>query len=102
ASAATPDLHSFPTRRSSDLILKRWKEGPVWVAVQGGRLVGTIAAAAKRRALYIRSMAIVPRARRQGIGKMLLEEVENFAKAAGRSEDHTSELQSRGHLVCRL
>jgi len=64
-------------------ILKRWKEGPVWVAVQGGRLVGTIAAAAKRRALYIRSMAIVPSARRQGIGKMLLEEVENFAKAAG-------------------
>src|SRR5439155_21724158 len=24
------------------------------------------------------------------------------ADAAGRSEEHTSELQSRGHLVCRL
>src|SRR5690625_5672286 len=23
-------------------------------------------------------------------------------RAAGRSEEHTSELQSRGHLVCRL
>src|SRR5690625_6728555 len=25
-----------------------------------------------------------------------------FAQAASRSEEHTSELQSRGHLVCRL
>src|SRR5690625_5906918 len=24
------------------------------------------------------------------------------ARAVGRSEEHTSELQSRGHLVCRL
>src|SRR5690625_7219852 len=26
----------------------------------------------------------------------------NAAKSRGRSEEHTSELQSRGHLVCRL
>src|SRR6266508_1491465 len=26
----------------------------------------------------------------------------HFAAIAGRSEEHTSELQSRGHLVCRL
>src|SRR5690625_966833 len=25
-----------------------------------------------------------------------------YRRAAGRSEEHTSELQSRGHLVCRL
>src|SRR5437870_10868792 len=25
-----------------------------------------------------------------------------FAEVGGRSEEHTSELQSRGHLVCRL
>src|SRR3984893_9023525 len=25
-----------------------------------------------------------------------------LARAVGRSEEHTSELQSRGHLVCRL
>src|SRR5437870_6139599 len=25
-----------------------------------------------------------------------------FTEAAARSEEHTSELQSRGHLVCRL
>src|SRR5437870_7990556 len=28
--------------------------------------------------------------------------VESFGGALGRSEEHTSELQSRGHLVCRL
>src|SRR5690625_6893084 len=27
---------------------------------------------------------------------------EEFAVAVGRSEEHTSELKSRGHLVCRL
>src|SRR5690625_6869963 len=26
----------------------------------------------------------------------------NFLPGVGRSEEHTSELQSRGHLVCRL
>src|SRR5437870_9369223 len=26
----------------------------------------------------------------------------NYPRAAPRSEEHTSELQSRGHLVCRL
>jgi ribosomal protein S18 acetylase RimI-like enzyme len=51
--------------------------------VKDGRLVGTIAALAKNDALYIRSMAVVPSARRQGIGKILLSEVESFAKAGG-------------------
>src|SRR5690554_36071 len=30
------------------------------------------------------------------------ENIEYFAKLNGRSEEHTSELQSRPHLVCRL
>src|SRR5437870_6697296 len=56
------DLHSFPTRRSSDLQLSgirvcdgdyyRWRDG--------------------------------------------------YLQRLSRSEEHTSELQSRGHLVCRL
>jgi GNAT superfamily N-acetyltransferase len=64
-------------------IEQRWNEGPVWSVVKDGRLVGTIAALAKNDALYIRSMAVVPSARRQGIGKILLSEVESFAKAGG-------------------
>src|SRR6202522_4631724 len=29
-------------------------------------------------------------------------EISSFGKVVGRSEEHTSELQSRRHLVCRL
>ena len=50
-------------------IEQRLKEGPVWSALKNGRLVGTVAAVAKGDALYIRSMAVVPSARGQGIGK---------------------------------
>src|SRR5438132_417415 len=64
-------------------IEQRWNEGPVWSVVKDGRVVGTVAAIAKGNALYIRSMAVVPSARGQGIGKMLLVEVEGFARAGG-------------------
>ena len=64
-------------------IEQRWNEGPIWSVVKDGRLVGTVAAVAKNDALYIRSMAVVPSARGQGIGKILLVAVENFARAGG-------------------
>jgi len=64
-------------------IEQRWNEGPVWSALQNGRLVGTVAAVAKDDALSIRSMAVLPSARGQGIGKILLAEVERFARAGG-------------------
>src|SRR5436305_2794286 len=64
------DLHSFPTRRSSDL-----RQGP---PARTGRRLGS-------RPLLV--------ARSDGA----------YVEAAGRrSEEHTSELQSRPHLVCRL
>src|SRR5437660_9655864 len=63
------DLHSFPTRRSSDL--------EQYLVLASARLLHPAADLALRR-------------RRAG-------------RAWGRrSEEHTSELQSRGHLVCRL
>ena len=64
-------------------IEQRWNEGPIWSVVKDGRLVGTVAAVAKGDALYIRSMGVVPSARGQGIGEMLLVEVERFARAGG-------------------
>src|SRR5690606_41476535 len=73
------DLHSFPTRRSSDLggTCARPGRGQAWRR-QGhgrtGRRAGWQGAAADQRA----------------------------AAGAGRSEEHTSELQSRENLVCRL
>src|SRR5690606_41702657 len=82
------DLHSFPTRRSSDLHWRgqqRQRLAPPAAADQPGHEVGA-------------GIAVV-----QGV-----VEVEHDQPAAGRvrlrprSEEHTSELQSRENLVCRL
>src|SRR5205809_3451161 len=64
------DLHSFPTRRSSDLF--RGKDVPdKWKVIDG-------------------ALVVSPKNGKRA--------VENLP----RSEEHTSELQSRLHLVCRL
>src|SRR5205814_9255316 len=95
-SRAPPLLHSFPTRRSSDLIgllagsvcygavmlrdRLKWDDAlDVWAAHGVGGLMGTIL-----------------------LGAFAFLSV-NTAGADGlRSEEHTSELQSLRHLVCRL
>src|SRR5207244_13364692 len=74
------DLHSFPTRRSSDL------------AVERGR--GKISGDEKQCG------------HEEGLQKTLVHAEKQLGpEAAGyfsRSEEHTSELQSPDHLVCRL
>src|SRR5207253_8071626 len=74
ASVALRDLHSFPTRRSSDLELLRRAGGRDADATRAGRF---------------------------SAGDPFRGVLDHNA-IAGRSEEHTSELQSRGHLVCRL
>src|SRR5207302_9448849 len=81
-------LHSFPTRRSSDLT------GIPSVAILNRS--AQIAASYDRGAIQdipnvsrVRSANAVVRAGRQQFG-------------TSRSEEHTSELQSRENLVCRL
>src|SRR5947209_14505709 len=69
-------LHSFPTRRSSDLQRLRRAIGWVDARMPGG-------ANCNRRALLEISL-------------------DSGAAADPRSEEHTSELQSRQYLVCRL
>lgn len=71
------------TTPTSDQIQKRWSEGPVWVTAQGDRLVGTISAIPKSEGLYIRSMAVLPAARGHGIGRLLLQAVEQVAIVQG-------------------
>jgi GNAT superfamily N-acetyltransferase len=65
-----------PTARQ---IEDRWREGPVWVAVQKEDLVGTVAAVPKSSGFYVRSMAVLPAARGQRIAGHLLKAVERFA-----------------------
>src|SRR5439155_26284018 len=83
--AAHQHLHSFPTRRSSDLrrILYSMHENghtPDKKYVKSARVVGDV------------------------MGKYHPHGDQAIYDALDgiRSEEHTSELQSRGHLVCRL
>src|SRR5690606_41973694 len=96
----TPLPHSFPTRRSSDLVVT-----------------------AKARANIRHVLKHRRRAEAQSLGKRLLDKAlvslgsnleqindnqkarllaETGADSFERSEEHTSELQSRENLVCRL
>src|SRR5690606_41786726 len=79
-------LHSFPTRRSSDL--DALVPGPVCV-VEG-------AARAKARCVGDAHQFVIDVAAVQG------QRPVGGVTAIERSEEHTSELQSRENLVCRL
>src|SRR5437870_13358277 len=75
------DLHSFPTRRSSDLLTAGFD----------------LDAKADRSELVAGETFHVTTSSR------CRQEVKCvIGDPALRSEEHTSELQSRGHLVCRL
>src|SRR5690606_42036804 len=100
-SNAPPYLHSFPTRRSSDL-------GPpnvLCVVVVTTSAYGTgfgCSPAATRPAKWAMStMSLAPTesAMRRNSAK---SSCRGYADQPARSEEHTSELQSRENLVCRL
>src|SRR5207244_13503453 len=85
---------SFPTRRSSDLfdgtgdaelVVRHIATGKEYRVVRGGRPTGT--------ATEDETPAPTP-APKGPAGP--------FGAGVGRSEEHTSELQSPDHLVCRL
>lgn len=74
----TPSAFAVTTPTFNE-IQARWNEGPVWVAVQNEQPVGTVATVPKSAGLYVRSMAVLPVARGQGVAGQLLREVESFA-----------------------
>src|SRR5690348_18513550 len=79
-----PALHSFPTRRSSDLDPAQYPQ---------------IAASscAELNRIYLTNPCVrAPRGRRS------VRLSRGFPRCAARSEEHTSELQSPVHIVCRL
>ena len=78
----TPEAFAATTP-SATQIRSRWAEGPVWLALRAGERVGTVAAVPRGASLHVRSMGIVPSARGRGIGVLLLEQVEQFARLRG-------------------
>src|SRR5207247_9734822 len=94
--SALPYLHSFPTRRSSDLpnshlILRRRRSRRLEGWPQTSRCPPSSFETRSLKRVYAplrRAMVSLLRMRAQ--------------KIVERSEEHTSELQSRVELVCRL
>src|SRR5207244_12893448 len=80
-----PALHSFPTRRSSDLLAAEPDE---LGRRDGQRLL-------EKRILHRAAGALAERDREVGLAHAP-------PPSRSRSEEHTSELQSPDHLVCRL
>src|SRR5207249_8182412 len=101
-SIANRYLHSFPTRRSSDLMLL------VKVALSDmGFVLGVTEATVLewlRRAAQKAHEINAHLLRDLPVTQVQLDEMWNFIRrkhAQQRSEEHTSELQSRFDLVCR-
>src|SRR5690625_5503268 len=83
---------SMPGRSSQEAVLSEYTADNIKVlkGLEGVR---------KRPAMYVQGGTGV-----DGYHQLLTEIIDNAIdeSLAGRSEEHTSELQSRGHLVCRL
>src|SRR5690606_41659781 len=88
-SAGPPDQHSFPTRRSSDLAAGEHPDI--------GLVYDSLEAPEDAPLDYDEVEEVIKGVR----GDSVWLNVENI-KAEVRSEEHTSELQSREKLVCRL
>src|SRR5688572_10947645 len=96
------DLHSFPTRRSSDLTnsSQRSRSGSLTSSVAGARLASDGApslpspSSARRSSSATYAATSCARRTRRGTRRRRLG-------ITARSEEHTSELQSQSNLVCR-
>src|SRR5437899_8539666 len=89
ASRDAPDLHSLPTRRSSDLrraIPIPWESRHTAVP----------------RSRTSRPSRDAPRRSENSKDEPPFSDLRGASRLGRRSEEHTSELQSLRHLVCRL
>src|SRR5207302_2389940 len=88
-------LHSFPTRRSSDLLK---------INAGHDQVIRGLAALRKHRTFHrseLDRFSALSKENRAATNSYLLNAMET-AETNERSEEHTSELQSRENLVCRL
>jgi N-acetylglutamate synthase-like GNAT family acetyltransferase len=70
--ATTPD---------AEQIQRRLTEGPIWIALREGVIVGTVSAVIRGDSLYVRGMAVLPAARGHGAGEILMNQIEQLAIA---------------------
>ena len=67
------------TTPAAEEIIERLQEGPIWVALHGAVIAGTVSMVLKGSELYVRGMAVLPAARGHTIGQALLVETERYA-----------------------
>src|SRR5260370_32929235 len=67
------------TTPSSQEVLNRLNEGPVWVAICDAAIIGSVSVVTKGESLYVRGIAGLPSARGQQTGRLLLEYIERDA-----------------------
>lgn len=78
----TADAFEYTTP-TAEIIVSRFAEGPIWLAVDGEETIGTVSVMPDEGRLYIRSMAVRPAAQGRGIGQILLDTLEIYARGAG-------------------
>src|SRR5690606_42020749 len=88
------DLHSFPTRRSSDL------EGG-WM-INGFKKFASLAGYCDYYTIVCTEVFEGQEPRHEDTMLFVVHKDTPGLSIKGRSEEHTSELQSRENLVCRL
>lgn len=71
------------TTPSREEVLDRMEEGPIWIALDEGKIVGTASVVPKEGELYVRGMAVRPSSRGRGCGWRLLELIEDHARQGG-------------------
>src|SRR5207247_8629038 len=102
--AASPptELKSFPTRRSSDLIVgDGWRQFTCIGDQEPGAGVES-AGEAEGASHRIAALDDAGRGARQPVFGARARRQHEMDRVRSRSEEHTSELQSRVDLVCRL
>ena len=78
----TPGAFEYTTP-STDTVRGRFDEGPIWVAMDGNAMIGTVSGLPEPDRFYVRSMAVRPDAQGLRFGQRLLEILENFAREKG-------------------
>ena len=74
----TPEAFEIVTPTVAEIV-PRFDEGPQWVAIKGGEIVGTVSVTVEDGDLYVRSMAVLPNMQGHGIGHKLLDAIDDYA-----------------------
>lgn len=71
------------TTAAPAVIRERFETARVWLAFDSNEAVGTVTALPEPERIYVRSMAVTPRAQGRGVGQKLLEALEQDARKRG-------------------